>query len=140
MFIDASAFKTIIANDANQPRIVAAIERSKRRYTSAIVRLEVIMSTASTHNMSIEQSDLLFDAIIDECSIIIVPITDSISRKAVAAFAAFGIGGSSRAQLTSVECLSYAVATAYRVPILFIDRGFNYTNLISGLESASPTR
>lgn len=69
--------------------------------------------------------------VLDEARISIVPINGSIARRAVAAFATYGKGGSHPAQLTLPDCMSYACARAYRVPLLSKGRAFLPTNILA---------
>jgi len=139
MFIVSSAFVAVLAGEPDQSRIIDAIEASGHRYTSGLVRLETVMRISTKLNLAVEDAELAFDQLIEECGITVVSISDCISRKAVDAFARFGKGRGHPAQLNLADCMSYAVAKAYRCPLLFIGKDFIYTDLKSALEDPAPT-
>ena len=70
-----------------------------------------------------------FDAVLQEARIEVMTITDEIGRLSVEAFERYGMGREHPAQLNLADCLSYACARAYQVPILFKGRDFGKTDL-----------
>lgn len=138
MFIDTSAFMAMLLNEPDMTRVVAAVEQAELRVTSGLVRLETVMNTATKLNVSVEDTEVYFDKIIADADITIVPITDAISKIAVAAFSRFGKGRGHKAQLNLADCMSYGVAAAMGCPILFIGKDFSRTDLISALGETSP--
>ena len=140
MFIDTSAFIAMLTNEPDCGRLVAAIEAATHRCTSGLVRLESVMRCATILRTSVEDAHAAFDKLIEECGVTVVPITDGIARSAVEAFARFGKGRGTRAQLNLADCMSYAVAREYRFPILFIGEDFTHTDLKSALADPRPTR
>jgi ribonuclease VapC len=67
--------------------------------------------------------------VLEEAEISIVAIDGSIAKRAVAAFAAYGKGRGHPAQLNLADCLSYACAQAYSVPLLFKGNDFSQTDV-----------
>jgi ribonuclease VapC len=59
----------------------------------------------------------------------VAAIDDGRARRAVEAFARYGKGRGSKAQLNFGDCLSYAVARQAGVPILFVGDDFTQTDL-----------
>lgn len=138
MFIDSSAFVAILTGEPDQRRLVEALDGSERRLTSGLVRLETVMRTASKLNITVEDAQAALDRLIKECGIEVLAITDEISRVAVDAFARFGKGRGHPAQLNLADCMSYAVASVHRCPLLFIGKDFIHTDLVSALSDPAP--
>lgn len=128
----------MLTSEPDQERIVDAIEAARHRYTSGLVRLETVMRTATKLNITVEDAEAAFDQLLVECDINVVSISDGISRKAVEAFARYGKGRGHPAQLNLADCMSYAVAAAYRCPLLFIGKDFIHTDLKSVLQDPTP--
>ena len=133
MFIDTSAFVEVLASLPKAARVADAIAAAKARYTSSLIRLEASMVLSTRLDVSPERAQALFDAMIGECGIEIMPVTDAIARASVAAFAAYGKGRGHPAQLNLADCVSYACAKTLRAPILFIGDDFSQTDLASAL-------
>ena len=133
MFIDTSAFVEVLADLPQASRIGDAIAAAKTRRTSSLVRLEACMVLATRLDVSPERAQVLFDAMIEECQIDIVPVTDAVARAAVTAFAAFGKGRGHPAQLNLADCVNYACARTLREPMLFVGDDFSRTDLPSAL-------
>lgn len=74
-----------------------------------------------------------YDRFVADAGMVVVPITDEIGRAAADAFARYGKGRGSKAQLNLADCLSYAVAAAHGAPILFKGDDFVHTDLPSAL-------
>lgn len=70
-----------------------------------------------------------FDAVLQEARIEVMTITDEIGRLSIEAFERYGKGRGHPAPLNLADCLSYACAKAYPVPILFKGRDFGKTDL-----------
>ncbi|OAH17541.1 twitching motility protein PilT [Methylorubrum populi] len=133
MFIDTSAFVTILCQEPEATIFANRIERATRRCTSALVRLETCMVLASRQDRDPIAVQADFDAFLAEAKISVIPISDGIGRIAVEAFARYGKGRGHPAQLNLADCLSYACAHAYRDPILFKGRDFSHTDLATAL-------
>ncbi len=138
MFVDTSAFVAILSNERDAPRLSAAIGSAKVCYSSGLVRLGTVMRTASKLLATIEEVEAAFDEVLEGGRINVVSISDSIARQAVAAFAAYGKGRGHPAKLNLADCMSYAVAKTYRLPILFIGEDFIHTDLRSVLDDPRP--
>jgi len=71
------------------------------------------------------------EALLGQAGIEVIAIDDNIAKKAVAAYAAFGKGRGHPAQLNLADCMSYACAKSYRVPLLFKGNDFAQTDIRS---------
>jgi ribonuclease VapC len=67
--------------------------------------------------------------ILSEARISVIAFTEEHSRIAQEAFTRYGKGQGHRAQLNFGDCLSYAVAKAENLPLLFKGADFSYTDI-----------
>ncbi len=124
MFIDTSVFVAILCQEDEAERFARAIESAKAKFTSPLVRLEASMVLATRLGRTPRAAEADFDAVLQEARIEVMTITDEIGRLSVEAFERYGKGRGHPAQLNLADCLSYACAKAYQVPILFKGRDF----------------
>jgi ribonuclease VapC len=129
MFIDTSAVVAILCGEPEADRYLALLAADGETVTGAHVRLESTMILARNLGLDIDTAEQLFDDFLTEAGIIVMAITDAISRKAVRAFARFGKWRGHRAQLTFGDCLSYGCAAERLSPILFKGANFTHTDL-----------
>lgn len=128
MFIDTSALVALIAGEPDADVLAAVVERADARRTSPLVRLEACAVLATRLDISPEQADGLFDDLLAEADIAMIPITGEIGKIAVACFAAYGKGRHA-ARLNIVDCFSYACARALGEPLLFKGDDFRQTDI-----------
>jgi ribonuclease VapC len=129
MFIDTSAIVSILIGEPGSDRLADAIAASKHPFTSPLVRLEACMVLSTRLDITPLQAQQQYDTFLAEAGVTVISVTDKIGEIAVAAFEQFGKGRGSRAKLNLADCMSYACAKAYRVPILFTGRDFAHTDL-----------
>jgi ribonuclease VapC len=129
MFIDTSVFIAILCEEEEAERFARAIEGGKAKFTSPLVRLEASMVLATRQGRAPCAVEADFDAVLQEAGIQVIAITDEVGRLSVEAFERYGKGRGHPAQLNLADCLSYACARAYQVPILFKGRDFGKTDV-----------
>jgi ribonuclease VapC len=129
IFVETSAVVAILADEPEADTFLAALEAATHRETGAHVRLEATINIARILGLRIADAQDLYDAFLATAGITVVPITDSIARLAVEAYATYGKGQGHPAQLNFADCLSYACASSRRSQILFKGRDFSRTNL-----------
>jgi ribonuclease VapC len=129
VFIDTSAFVAIVLDEPEAVRMLTAISKAASHFTSGVVQLETSMVVATRSAVSPMIALRTFDAILEQAAIETRPLTDNISRHAVAAFDKYGKGRGHPAQLNLADCLSYAYAKAFEAPILFKGSDFRQTDL-----------
>ena len=129
MFIDTSVFVEILSSQPDARRFELVLERHAKLFTSALVRLETMMALTKFNLGTTVQNNAAFDAMVEVAGIQFLDITDSVGKCAVEAFAQFGKGQKNPAQLNLSDCMSYAVAKHYRLPILFKGADFSKTDL-----------
>lgn len=129
MFIDTSVIVAILADEPDADGFAAKLSAAPHRYTSGLVILEAAMRLSSLLKVDPIEAEIRIQQVLEEARIAIVPIDGSIAGKAVAAFAAYGKGRGHPAQLNLADCMSYACAQAYRVPLLFKGNDFSRTDI-----------
>lgn len=129
MFVDTSACVAILADEPGASALARRLEVAPIRLTSWLVRLETVMRLSLKLDVSCETANGFFDRFLTEASIEVVPITDEISRAAVAAFAKYGKGRGHPARLNLADCMSYACAKTLGAELLFVGEDFAQTDL-----------
>ncbi len=129
MFIDTSVIVALLAREHDADGLAAKISEAKARYTSGLVILEASLRLSTLLDLDPVLVGTRIQALLEQGSIEVIPIDGSIAKKAVAAFAAFGKGRGHPAQLNLADCLSYACAQAYDVPLLFKGNDFKHTGV-----------
>jgi len=129
MFVDSSVIVAILADEPDADRFAAKLAEADRRYTSGLAILEAAMRLSSLLRVDPVDVEARIQQALDEARISVVPINASIAKRAVAAFAAYGKGRGHPAQLNLGDCISYACAQAYRVPLLFKGDDFSKTDI-----------
>jgi ribonuclease VapC len=132
MFVDSSAIVAMILGEPEADDLADALESAQNRHTSPVVRLEASIVLASRLDIAPSQAQGLFDDLLREAGISVVPITDAIGREAVASFERFG-KGRHPARLNIADCLSYACARAYKDTLLFKGEDFAKTDVNLGV-------
>ena len=75
----------------------------------------------------------LFEELLENAGIVVVPFDDEMARAAFDAFRRFGKGQGHPAQLNITDCAVYALAKARSQPLLFKGGDFDRTDILSAL-------
>jgi ribonuclease VapC len=134
MFVDTSAVVALVAGEPEARELADALAKAERRYSAPHVRLEAAMVLSTKLDVAPSQAVVLFDELLREADIAIVPITDKIGELAVACFEKYGKGRGHPARLNLADCLSYACAKAHGAPLLFKGDDFSQTDVDQGLQ------
>ncbi|HQS48149.1 MAG: VapC toxin family PIN domain ribonuclease [Rhizobiales bacterium 24-66-13] len=129
MFIDTSVLVAILADEPDAGTFANKLAQAPHRYTSGLVVLEAAVRLSRMLDVDPVVAETHIQQVLDEARVSIIPINGSIARRAVAAFVAYGKSGSHPAQLTLPDCMSYACARAYRVPLLSKGNAFLHTDI-----------
>jgi ribonuclease VapC len=140
MFVDTSAFVALLAGEADQDRIAAAMDAAASVSTSGIVRLETVMVLSRELEVAPSAAQFAFDELLEAANITVLPFTDLMGRIAVDAFEKFGKGRKSAAQLNLGDCLSYAAAKGAGLPLLFLGDDFTKADVHSVLSDPAPRK
>ncbi len=129
MFIDTSVIVALLANEPEATSYSNRIAEAKTKLTSGLVILEAAMRLGTMLDMDPVLVETRIRELLDEAGISVVAINGGVATRAVAAFARFGKGRGHPAQLNLADCMSYACAQAYRVPLLFKGNDFSGTDI-----------
>jgi ribonuclease VapC len=140
MFVDTSAFVALLAGEADQDRIAAAMDGAPNLYTSGIVRLETVMVLSRELDVAPGAAQFAFDELLEAANITVLPFTDEMGRIAVDVFEKFGKGRKSAAQLNLGDCMSYAAAKGAGLPLLFLGDDFTNVDVPSVLSDPTPRK
>lgn len=130
MIADTSAIIAILNDEDDAVRYARAIARAETRRLSAASYLECGIVLDSQRDPIISRA---LDEFLDEAGFVSEPVTERQARLARQAYADFGKGSGHPAGLNFGDCLSYALATDLREPLLWKGDDFGYT----GIRSAS---
>ena len=125
MIIDTSALLAILLREADAQRFAVAIHDAHVVRMSVANYLEAALHV-DRHGDEVRRA--MLDSIINECQIELEPVTIEQAHMARQAFVLFG-KGRHRAGLNFGDCFSYALAKAFREPLLFKGKDFVYTDL-----------
>jgi ribonuclease VapC len=125
MIVDTSALLALILNEPESPRFISAIERATARRMSAASYVEAAIYVDRNGD---EIGRAMLDTLLAKFSIRIEPVTVEQALLARQGFVLFG-KGRHKAGLNFGDCFSYALARAYREPLLFKGSDFGYTDL-----------
>lgn len=128
MFVDTSAIVAILTEEPEADELALRLSKASRRYTSPVVRLEASVVLATRLDIAPTAAQSLFDDFVQTADISVVHLSESIGRLAVEAFESFG-KGRHPARLNIADCLSYACAKSYRVPLLYKGADFSQTDI-----------
>jgi ribonuclease VapC len=130
MFVDASAFVAIIAEEPDAEFYSAALSKTDSRpaVTSAIAIYEATRGVARLLACGPTRAQQLVLALVGALEMNVLPITQQHSSLALAAFDRFG-KGNHPAALNMGDCFAYAVASDLQIPILFKGNDFSKTDL-----------
>ena len=128
MFVDTSAIVAILTEEPEADELALRLSKASRRYTSPVVRLEASVVLATRLDIALTAAQSLFDDFVQTADVSVVHLSDSIGRLAVEAFESFG-KGRHPARLNIADCLSYACAKSYRVPLLYKGSDFSQTDI-----------
>ena len=118
MFVDTSVIVAILADEPEAAGFAAKLAAALHRFTSGPVILEAAMRLSRRLGVNPVDVEVRIHQVLEEARISVIAINAGIAKPAVAAFAAYGKGGGHPAQLSLADCMSYACARAYRVPLL----------------------
>ena len=126
MIADTSAIIAILRDEDDAARYARAIAAADTCRLSAASYLECGIVLDSQRDPIISRA---LDEFLDEAGVVIEPVTDRQARLARQAYADFGKGSGHPAGLNFGDCLSYALATDLREPLLWKGDGFGHTGI-----------
>ena len=130
MFVDASAIVALMSGEREAERVASALNGAKQAITSPVAMLEAVLALARADKFDspVGQVEPLVMAFLNERGIELcdLPPAADLARYSAAAAVAYRRG---RHGLNICDCLHYACAKHYGVPILATDDEFRRTDL-----------
>lgn len=130
MFVDACAIIAVLSDEYEAERVSQALAGASQRLTSPVAVLEAVLGLArpDKFDLSVEAVELLVLEFLEDRGIEIrdMPPAKSATRLALSAAHRYRSG---RRGLNLGDCLHYACAKHYRVPILATADEFRQTDL-----------
>lgn len=142
MFLDASAIVAVLRGEPEASGFLAAIEATaqagKKTFTSPIERFGAVTSVAQrlselrggrhVGQADHDQAEDLVGELLREIGVRDIQISEGIGKAAREAALKYGEQSGHPAQLTMAECLSYACAKGYHMPLLSARKKFKETD------------
>lgn len=128
MFVDASALTAILTDEADARVLVARLQRAQRRITAPSAVLESAVAVARILDLPIREAREAVEAYLALATIQVLSMPASVSEGAIDAYDRYG-KGRHPAALTYGDCLAYACARYYRVPMLYKGDAFPLTDI-----------
>jgi ribonuclease VapC len=126
VIVDSSALVAILWNEPDAAAFARAIDAASVRRISAGTYIELGIVVDAKRNPVASRR---IDEFISEAAISIEPVTESQARTAREAYCDFGKGSRHPAQLNFGDCFAYALAKAFREPLLFKGNDFTHTDV-----------
>lgn len=126
MVVDTSAIIAILLQEEDAQRYADAIENTEQPFVSAASLVEAGMILHARHGPKAVDQLRLF---LEEGGFQIEGVTSDQAWQALDAFARFGKGQGSKAQLNYGDCLAYALAKTVDQPLLFKGQDFTHTDI-----------
>lgn len=130
MILDTSALVAILRAEPEALAFAQAIAAAKTRRISAVSYVEAAAVIDSAGDPIASRR---LDELLEEAEVAIEPVTAEQARLARAAYRDFGKGRGHRAKLNFGDCFSYALAKAFREPLLYKGDDFSHTDARSAL-------
>ena len=122
MIVDSSALVAIVRVEPEAEALLAVMRSAATLATGAPTALETSMVLGADQRESL--AAFLVSQMVD-----VVPFAAPHLHAAQLAFATYGKGGGSRAQLDFGDCMSYALAKVSGEPLLFKGDDFSHTDI-----------
>jgi ribonuclease VapC len=130
MVLDTSAIIATITNEQDSSRFRMAMLSAESLLISSIAVLETKIVLFARFGLDAVG---LFEELLVNAGIVVVPFDDEIARAAFDAFRRFGKGQGHPAQLNITDCAVYALAKARSQPLLYKGGDFDRTDILSAL-------
>jgi ribonuclease VapC len=130
MVLDTSAIIATITNEQDSARFRAAMLGAESLLISSVAVLETRIILFARLGWD---AVVLFDELLENAGIVVVPFDDETARTAFDAFRRYGKGQGHPAQLNIVDCAVYALAKTRSQPLLFKVGDFDRTDILSAL-------
>lgn len=129
MFVDASALIAMLTDEGDARIFAARLQSNPKRMTSPIAVFEASAAVGRTLGLRVEESEQALRKFLDLMGIQVVSLPAQIVPAAIEALGRFGRSAGHPAGLNTGDCLAYACARYYRVPLLYKGPKFAATDI-----------
>jgi ribonuclease VapC len=129
MIVDTSALIAILRHESDAKAFATAIADADCRRLSAANYLETAIVIDGSRSPIASR---YLDDLLREAEIVIEPVTEEQAKIAREAYRDFGRGSGHPAALNFGDCFAYALAKAFREPLLFKGDDFVQTGIAAG--------
>ena len=138
MFVDASAIVAILTRESDADSLADALDDAQSPMTTPIAIFEATLGLCRKRHASVAEAREDVLEFLGTAGVRTVAITGEEAATALDAFARYGKGRGHPARLNMGDCFAYAVAKAYRAPLLFKGADFDKTDVRSATEPGRP--
>lgn len=128
MFVDASALVAILTDENDARHFAARLEISDVRCTSPAAIWETAINVSRILGLPVTDIEPVILQFLADMKIELVPIPPESAHLAIVAFHRFG-KGRHPAHLNFGDCMAYACAKHYQLPLLFKGQDFALTDI-----------
>lgn len=128
MFVDASAFCSILSLEPDAAALLQRIDDTERRFTSSLAIWETVVNLPRLVGVGLQEAEDELYRFISLMSIEILPVAPEIALLALDAFRRYG-KGRHPAALNFGDCFAYACAKHHKVPLLYKGNDFAQTDV-----------
>ena len=128
MFIDASAMVAMMTNEDDARSLASRMQHANVRMTSPSAIWETAINVARILGISIPDVAAATRRFLVEMNIQLMPIPEQAAFLAISAFDQYG-KGRHPARLNFGDCMAYACARHYQLPLLFKGENFSLTDI-----------
>ncbi|MGI4948472.1 MAG: type II toxin-antitoxin system VapC family toxin [Janthinobacterium lividum] len=129
LFVDASAFVAMLADEPERERLVDVLGRADEPLWSAMACWEAISGLRSSHRWTIDAARSEIELLVGQLPFRLVAIGEDERVVALDAYRAFGKRSGHRAQLNMGDCFAYACAKTSDSRLLYKGDDFIHTDL-----------
>jgi ribonuclease VapC len=129
MFIDASAVLGILLKEPEEAQLLARLDAAQTPLaTSPVAVFEAVTDLTGKAGISIGKAHEIVAEFMSTLRVRSVPITQEIGSRAIRIYGEYG-EGHHQAGLSMNDCLAYACAKNYGLPLLYGGGRFSQTDL-----------
>lgn len=133
MFLDASAIVAILKMEPGHDGLIDRMDVAAHLITSGIAVMEAVLALHRIDRVPILVANATVKDFLAAAHVALVPLAETETQEAVAAYDRYGKGQGHPAQLNLGDCFAYACARTHAVPLLFIGDDFPQTDIPSAM-------
>jgi len=126
--VETSALVAILLDEDDGEELFTAIVTASEPVTLVTNLIEAALSVGR-HIRDYDRAEVLVRNFCDECGIRILPLTMDYFSPSVRAFRRYGKGSGHSARLNFGDCISYAMAKKFPLPMIYKGEDFARTDL-----------